>query len=79
LDVGRELEAELPALLCSLSLAETSQQTIEDAFKDFTNREDIAVLLINQHVRRAGSARLQHAAAAHTFAHLTTPNHGPTP
>jgi hypothetical protein len=27
------------------------QSRIEDAFKEFTNREDIAVLLINQYVR----------------------------
>ena len=31
--------------------AETTQQRIEEAFKEFTNREDIAVLLINQTVR----------------------------
>lgn len=28
--------------------AETSQARIEEAFKEFTNREDVAVLLINQ-------------------------------
>ena len=31
-----------------LGPAETSQQQVEEAFKDFTTREDIAVLLINQ-------------------------------
>lgn len=28
--------------------AETTQQRIEEAFREFTNREDVAVLLINQ-------------------------------
>ena len=31
--------------------AETSARAIEDAFKDFTTRDDIAVVLINQYVR----------------------------
>lgn len=31
--------------------AETSARAIEDAFKEFTTREDIAVVLINQYVR----------------------------
>ena len=31
--------------------AETSVKTIEDAFKEFTNREDIAIIMINQYVR----------------------------
>lgn len=30
--------------------AETSVKKIEDTFKDFTNRDDIAIILINQHV-----------------------------
>jgi vacuolar-type H+-ATPase subunit F/Vma7 len=34
-----------------LSRAETTTRAIEDAFKDFTNRDDVAVLLINQYVR----------------------------
>lgn len=29
-------------------LAETSQARIEEAFREFTSREDVAVLLINQ-------------------------------
>ena len=33
--------------------AETSVKTIEDAFKEFTNREDIAIIMINQYVRNA--------------------------
>ena len=31
--------------------AETSVKTIEDAFKEFTTREDIAIIMINQYVR----------------------------
>lgn len=31
--------------------AETPQSTIEAAFTEFTERSDIAILLINQHVR----------------------------
>ena len=31
--------------------AETTTRAIEEAFKDFTNRDDIAVVLINQYVR----------------------------
>ena len=41
---------------CILTLngsAETSVKTIEDAFKEFTNREDIAIIMINQYVRNA--------------------------
>jgi V-type H+-transporting ATPase subunit F len=34
----------------SLSITETTQQQIEDSFKEFTTREDIAILLINQHI-----------------------------
>lgn len=30
--------------------AETTVKKIEDTFKDFTNRDDIAIILINQHV-----------------------------
>jgi V-type H+-transporting ATPase subunit F len=37
-------------LLHLLSITETTQQQIEDSFKEFTMREDIAVLLINQHI-----------------------------
>jgi V-type H+-transporting ATPase subunit F len=37
-------------LLHLLSFIETTQQQIEDSFKEFTTREDIAVLLINQHI-----------------------------
>jgi V-type H+-transporting ATPase subunit F len=32
------------------SLSETQVSTIEAAFQDFTERRDIAILLINQHV-----------------------------
>lgn len=32
---------------------ETSVKAIEDAFKDFTNREDIAIVMINQYVSAA--------------------------
>lgn len=31
-------------------IAETSVKAIEDAFKEFTNREDIAIVMINQYV-----------------------------
>ena len=31
--------------------AETTVKQIEDTFKDFTTREDIAIVLINQFVR----------------------------
>ena len=30
--------------------AETTVKTIEDSFKEFTNREDIAIVLISQYV-----------------------------
>ena len=33
-----------------VSYAETSVKKIEDTFKDFTNRDDIAIILINQHI-----------------------------
>ena len=32
-------------------LAETQVSTIEGAFQEFTERKDIAILLINQHAR----------------------------
>jgi V-type H+-transporting ATPase subunit F len=48
------------------SCIETTQQEIENAFKDFTTREDIAVLLINQHI-------------ASTIRHLTDPYDRPVP
>ena len=38
---------------------ETPARAIEDAFKDFTSRDDIAVVLINQYVRRRACARCQ--------------------
>lgn len=38
-----------------LCLVETSVKTIEDAFKDFTNREDIAIVMINQYVRHSSA------------------------
>ena len=34
-----------------LTFAETSTEAIEEIFKDFTTRKDIAILLINQFVR----------------------------
>ena len=34
---------------CAIA-AETSVKKIEDTFKDFTNRDDIAIILINQHI-----------------------------
>ena len=33
-----------------MSHAETSVKKIEDTFKDYTNRDDIAIILINQHI-----------------------------
>ena len=39
--------------------AETTTRAIEDAFKDFTNRDDIAVVLINQYVRAWLCGRLR--------------------
>jgi vacuolar-type H+-ATPase subunit F/Vma7 len=41
----------LSARLATLSIVETQASTIESAFQDFTERKDIAILLINQHVR----------------------------
>lgn len=46
------------APLTACRRAETSARAIEDAFKDFTNREDVAVVLINQYVRRVCGAQL---------------------
>lgn len=37
---------------------ETTQNQIEDAFRDFTSRDDIAVVLINQTVRRGAGVTL---------------------
>ena len=37
-------------IVCSLCITETQVSTIESAFHDFTERKDIAILLINQHV-----------------------------
>ena len=37
-----------------LTHAETSVKAIEDAFKEFTNREDIAIVMINQYVSIKG-------------------------
>jgi Mg2+/Co2+ transporter CorB len=36
--------------LSGLCFAETPAKTIESAFKDFTNRDDIAIVLISQNV-----------------------------
>lgn len=41
----------IPPSLWTLLLLETQISTIEAAFQDFTERKDIAILLINQHVR----------------------------
>ena len=44
-------------VFCIVSLhwyTDTSVGDIEEAFKSFTNRNDIAVVLINQHVRAIG-------------------------
>jgi phosphatidylserine/phosphatidylglycerophosphate/cardiolipin synthase-like enzyme len=35
---------------CDLFCAETTVKKVEDTFKDYTQREDIAILMINQHV-----------------------------
>ena len=44
----------LPTIHCAdvLTLTETQVSAIEAAFQEFTERKDIAILLINQHVRR---------------------------
>ncbi|KAF8350201.1 ATPase, V1 complex, subunit F [Amanita rubescens] len=40
-----------PSLACSLNqLPETQVSAIEAAFQEFTERKDIAILLINQHI-----------------------------
>ena len=41
--------------------AETTTRAIEEAFKDFTNRDDIAVVLINQYVRGLAPRALERA------------------
>jgi vacuolar-type H+-ATPase subunit F/Vma7 len=41
-----------------LSCTETSAATLEAAFTEFTERSDIAILLINQHVRQQPLLRL---------------------
>ena len=43
-------------MLTGPGLAETSVKTIEDAFKEFTNREDIAIVMINQYVGQSDYA-----------------------
>lgn len=45
------IQMPLASLTESRADAETSVKTIEDAFKEFTNREDIAIIMINQYVR----------------------------
>lgn len=42
--------------------AETTQQAIEQAFKDFTAREDVAVILINQTI----ASTIRHLIERHT-------------
>jgi vacuolar-type H+-ATPase subunit F/Vma7 len=42
----------------SYTLTETSVATLEAAFTEFTERSDIAILLINQHVRQSPLFRL---------------------
>ena len=46
--------------------AETPVRQIEDTLKDYTNREDIAIVLINQHVSFLVAAAAAAAAAAAT-------------
>lgn len=52
----RQLELDPPreSEICDMtvSLSETSVETIEQAFKSMTSRKDIAMILINQHVGR---------------------------
>lgn len=38
-------------LIESFVYLETSVETIEECFKDFTTRRDISIVLINQHVK----------------------------
>jgi vacuolar-type H+-ATPase subunit F/Vma7 len=44
--------------VCSSHCSETQVATIEAAFQDFTERKDVAILLINQHVCPPPIARL---------------------
>ncbi|KAA6423493.1 MAG: Vacuolar ATP synthase subunit F [Trebouxia sp. A1-2] len=44
------IQMPLASLTESRADAETSVKTIEDAFKEFTNREDIAIIMINQYI-----------------------------
>lgn len=37
-----------------VTLLETQISTIEAAFQEFTERKDVAILLINQHVKSRG-------------------------
>lgn len=37
-----------------IAVAETQTSTIEAAFQEYTERKDIAILLINQHVSQVG-------------------------
>jgi V-type H+-transporting ATPase subunit F len=46
------LLARLLRLIYLKRLSETQVSTIESAFQEFTERKDIAILLINQHVCR---------------------------
>lgn len=43
-----------PVNVPAFSAAETTVKQIEDTFKDFATREDIAIVLINQFVRPRG-------------------------
>lgn len=66
--MGRDLI--LPYVICcfhthsecvSLDVfAETTMKTIEDSFKEFTNREDIAIVLISQYVSIPTTCFWQH-------------------
>ena len=38
--------------LFPLDILETPLSTVEEAFQEFTKRKDVAIILINQHVRR---------------------------
>ena len=48
----------------SLCVADTSIGELEDCFKSFVNREDIAIVLINQHV----ADMIRHVLDSHTEA-----------
>lgn len=41
---------EVPPIINLLLTSETETSTIEKAFDEFTQRKDVAILLINQHV-----------------------------